>query len=107
MKQLEGNVCPVCGYNIDSASAIDGVDAIPQPGDVSICFDCTSYLIFDENIKSRVLTVDEIVDLPSDILYELTAERNKINKFKKYKQQQLADQELEETLWDLMSQNKS
>jgi hypothetical protein len=41
--------CPVCGYKLDAATSADlkQPDLRPSPGDLSICFECTSVLIFD------------------------------------------------------------
>ena len=74
--------CPICGFVLNAMSTTDMDSSQPESGDVSICFNCTSYLIFDENFKVRLLTVDEIVDLPNEMLVLLTGERNKIQKFK-------------------------
>lgn len=67
--------CPVCDHIIDAASAVDASGAHPSPGDVSICAECTSYLMYNDDLSSHVITVDEFVTLPSDIIYELTAAR--------------------------------
>lgn len=34
------DLCPVCGTTLDAATALDGEEIKPNPGDVSICIKC-------------------------------------------------------------------
>jgi hypothetical protein len=72
--------CPVCGtVNDCQADAIDENARQPQDGDVSVCFTCTSFLTFtDGATKQRLLTPDEIVDLPAEIRSLLVKTRKAI-----------------------------
>jgi hypothetical protein len=38
--------CWSCGYTHDATSALDGDNAIPEPGDVSVCLACGEVAIF-------------------------------------------------------------
>lgn len=54
--------CPVCNYTLDAHSATDDSADLPRSGDVSICFGCTSILIFEVkegNIDVRIPTEEE------------------------------------------------
>lgn len=78
--------CPVCGAYINAATASDGTCAEPSPGDVSVCSTCTSYLIFNDDLTSRELTVDEFVNLPSNIIHALTKGRAILKNINKVRQ---------------------
>ena len=78
----EDDHCPQCGSVINAARGCgDDADKSPDPGDVSICVVCGSYLIFDDNIKVRLMTVDEVCELDNELLYALTTARNEIIRF--------------------------
>lgn len=38
--------CPACGHLLDGAIAVHLVDAMPQPGDVTVCSHCAAWLVF-------------------------------------------------------------
>ena len=81
---FEDTKCPCCGCKMNAVTGEEGQDVEPIPGDVSVCFECTSYLVFDEELKLRVLEVDEICEMDSDTLYTLTSVRNQIQKAKRF-----------------------
>jgi hypothetical protein len=68
--------CPVCNCKINAATALDGSGVVPNAGDVSMCVMCSAYLKYSDDLTLRELTVDELVDLPDDILYVLTKTRS-------------------------------
>lgn len=52
--------CPVCGETLDIArNAQEGVYHPPVKGDASICANCTSVLIFDNETDCRIITQKE------------------------------------------------
>lgn len=71
--------CPECGVKINAAGT--NKDIKPKPGDISVCGECTSYLVFDDNLKLKSMTMDDIVDLAPDELYQLTLYRKQIQEF--------------------------
>lgn len=81
----EENYCPACGTPIDAATSIDpNVETdLPQEGDLSICFECTAFLTYDADLKSVVLTSEQLLDLPNTLMLDLIATRSNINKLKK------------------------
>lgn len=79
----EEDKCPFCGYIINAATSPTG-DQPPEPGDVSICFKCTSYVVFDDNLKLRCMTDDELLELPNETLSMLTEQRTKIRRFQQW-----------------------
>jgi hypothetical protein len=52
--------CPNCGYQFTAASGIT-TDAAPKPGDLSLCLNCGTQLIFTNEIGGlRVPTMVEL-----------------------------------------------
>ena len=46
--------CPYCGKILDRASATPGSPgAAPEPGDLTVCIECASPLVFDEALRVR------------------------------------------------------
>jgi hypothetical protein len=41
-------ICPFCGQHHDAASPLRG-DHVPDDGDVSFCFGCGAFCVFDDN----------------------------------------------------------
>lgn len=37
---------------------------MPRPGDVSVCFGCTAMLVFDHELRVRLMSEDELLALP-------------------------------------------
>lgn len=72
---IEKDTCPVCGAQFKYTESIQG-DTEIKAGDLAACASCASYLVYEEDGTYRLVTVDEIVELDNDILYELTVARN-------------------------------
>ena len=45
--------CPYCGQRLDAASPADHSDAVPAPGDFTVCIICASPLVFDRKLRVR------------------------------------------------------
>lgn len=54
------STCPSCMATLDART---GIDARPKPGDASICIECKTLLIFDENLRLRRPTEEEIIQV--------------------------------------------
>jgi hypothetical protein len=54
--------CPVCRAVVDGATAVDGSDAQPAAGDITVCVYCARVLVFTED-GLRQPTMDELEDL--------------------------------------------
>jgi hypothetical protein len=57
--------CPRCGYKLDATTSTSG-DQKPEPGDLSLCFECGQISVFTENDGMRVPTKDEELELSVD-----------------------------------------
>lgn len=64
--------CPFkgCGKKLDAVAG--GVDP-PKPGDFTVCAYCINWLVFDPEMKPRLITEDEIADLNNTEFVELSA----------------------------------
>jgi hypothetical protein len=51
--------CLNCGYEID-ASTITGSTHSPKPGNIGICIRCSHIMAYDEELKVRELTSEEM-----------------------------------------------
>lgn len=70
---METDYCPNCGKKLDCATCESEIK--PEPGDISVCIYCTSFLIFNDKVKLRLLTDDEIADLPAERRSQLVMAR--------------------------------
>jgi len=58
--------CPFCEYRMDDATAADGGVARPEPGDISMCLSCLSFLRFRQDMTLEALPDGEFRQLPDD-----------------------------------------
>jgi hypothetical protein len=40
-------ICPFCGQHHDAATSTERRDYVPEDGDVSMCFSCGEFCVFD------------------------------------------------------------
>ncbi len=75
--KLAASVCPVCKVKLDAAMETSCADETiqPRPDDYTVCAYCASFLVYENDMSLRVLTQDEIGDMPSDIRSMLTQAR--------------------------------
>ena len=59
------NVCRKCLKPLDAATHADG-KSTPNAGDVSICFYCGTLSLYDDQLRLRQPTVDEMEVIISD-----------------------------------------
>jgi len=82
--KLPDRACPVCNNKLDAASAINA-DTSPQPGDVSICFYCGSFLIYSDDMSSRLLTELEVYALDPHTKALLVETRQRLKQYRQEK----------------------
>jgi hypothetical protein len=63
--RLSESNCPACGKGFNAATAAVG-DAVPKPGDWTLCIECGVVLAFDETLMPRALTEDEQREAEAD-----------------------------------------
>jgi hypothetical protein len=73
------DTCPVCEYSLNLAIATVYFEAV-KPGNPGICGKCGSFLVFDNDLKLRVMTEDEVVELPDQIRIEMMQARRECDK---------------------------
>lgn len=62
--------CPVCFKSLDAATGVELDTPIaprPGPGDVTVCNDCTSVLVFADDMSLRVAGAHEIARLDPEL----------------------------------------
>jgi hypothetical protein len=57
------NLCPHCGYLIDSATAASGPAVAPRPGDLAICLNCGEGNMYADDLRLRPMRDDERASL--------------------------------------------
>jgi hypothetical protein len=57
--------CFSCGEELNGVTCV-GDDAIPEPGDVTVCIHCGHIMAFGESLKLRELIDEELVAIAGD-----------------------------------------
>lgn len=55
--------CPVCDYEPDAASAVDGSNHRPKPGDLTLCLKCGEIMQFGEKMRLESASIDNLLTL--------------------------------------------
>lgn len=73
--------CPVCSCRLNATTAYSDPESTPDPGDVTVCIQCNTVLIFREGFKVEQPTNTEIVDMKAsgtwDVLQKMIAQLNR------------------------------
>jgi uncharacterized protein YehS (DUF1456 family) len=78
--RIEVDHCPYCGYKCDAVTCIEKEGAFPRSGDITMCLNCGKGLIFDERLKMRRPTVEELeVMLKNNLLLRAQVARSSMN----------------------------
>jgi hypothetical protein len=71
---------PCCGHPLDATQCLDG-DFSPEPGDLSVCFNCGSWLVFtDRKGAVRLMTPADAPLVDAESFRILSSARNEIQK---------------------------
>jgi hypothetical protein len=60
------NNCPKCGYNLGDHTCVTEEDATPVAGDVGICLECKTILVYNDDLSQREPTAEEIESMKAD-----------------------------------------
>lgn len=77
-KFVKTMLCPHCGHTLDAASAMDGSDLTPNPGDMSVCISCGEFLEFDKEMTLVTAHNGILDEFPPQQRLELEAYQNYI-----------------------------
>ena len=61
--QVPDAQCPFCGHRLDRAGSPEG--QTPKSGDISVCIECSSALVYEKGLTLRAMTNAEIGALPA------------------------------------------
>jgi hypothetical protein len=64
-RKVQASRCKACGYRTDAATSV-GSDAKPKPGDFTVCIRCGHVMAFDDKLKLRNLTSEEMNTIAGD-----------------------------------------
>ena len=78
--RLKEHYCPNCNAPINAATSFG--DNTPEEGDVSICSDCTSYLVFGKDLNIQLMTDEQLLELDNETLTTLTEYRSTLQSLK-------------------------
>lgn len=73
--------CPVCGKKLDAATSVEKEEAVPDPGDLSICLYCATVSVFDDNLKLKQMTNEEFAELPEEVKTSVRKTRDMLLEF--------------------------
>lgn len=65
--------CPTCGHAFNDATGFGSTaeHEQPEPGDISICIACASFLRFNDDLSLRMMTEPEVGELSDHTRSEL------------------------------------
>jgi hypothetical protein len=63
--ELTANNCPSCGRLLEAASM--HAERLAEPGDYSVCAYCGSFLQITEDMRTRLLTEEDVAEMPDDL----------------------------------------
>lgn len=58
-------MCPWCGRQMDRVSSVN-LDAVPEEGDITLCFGCGEWCVFDDGLHLRKPSDEEFDIIGSD-----------------------------------------
>ena len=79
----EMQYCPNCGIKINSATDVLGEGISPSEGDFSICIMCHGVIMFGENLKLCLSSLEEAESLQPGLAGELEESISLLKKYKK------------------------
>jgi hypothetical protein len=81
---IPAQLCPVCGYLADCASALDGESTPPSPGDIVMCLACGAWLVMTPTLHQEVLTPAAFAQLETETITELLRMRRAWSQLPEY-----------------------
>lgn len=63
--RLPPSPCPECKKVMDGATCFNE-DAVPGPGDVTVCMYCSALLVYEKDMQLRKMTPEEERKLPDE-----------------------------------------
>jgi hypothetical protein len=60
---LDADHCAYCGHEVTAATSLSHEGATPKPGDPTLCIECGEWLWFDDHLRLRKPTDDELMML--------------------------------------------
>jgi hypothetical protein len=69
-QRIPASSCPRCGYVLDGCCHIGAREAVPKPGDVTVCLMCNSPMMFGDGLVLESTTMHALRKLLSWEAYD-------------------------------------
>lgn len=56
MSRVPESPCPSCGHVMNGATDPDDLDAVPVPGDATVCINCAALLVFGPELQLGLMS---------------------------------------------------
>lgn len=80
---LAEDTCPACGCKLDAAFGIDV--QYPEPNDLTVCINCSFILVFDDRLKVRKVTKEDLASLDEETRHKLSLVVEAVNDYRRSK----------------------
>jgi hypothetical protein len=65
--KVPSSACPACKYVNDRATSLEDESLVPKAGDLSVCLNCGEIMIFNDDLTTRSVTLNDLAELPPEI----------------------------------------
>lgn len=62
------STCPTCMTTLDAVTGMTDPDAMPEPGDVTVCFYCTTVLEYAEDMTLQIVDIKTLEPEVRDVI---------------------------------------
>lgn len=85
--EMPENSCLRCGYSSDRGAVVDSPITKPRPSDVTLCIHCGEVMMFDDDLKFRHLTQDDVIRIMADteLMFNIVMAKQALIEVKKRK----------------------
>lgn len=73
MSRVPESPCPNCGHVMNGATDPEDEDAVPVPGDATVCIDCAALLVFGPELQLGLMSPAHLLRLSHDERLQLSA----------------------------------
>ena len=70
--------CPSCKVELNMSTPVDGSKRKPVPGDISVCFYCGAFMMFDKNVHRTKMTKKQFEKLEPELQAQMIQAQNMI-----------------------------
>jgi hypothetical protein len=60
---VKESVCCTCGHKLNDCTAVNGPNAKPRYGDISVCLNCGEIFVFEHDLSVRPAELNDLMKL--------------------------------------------